>query len=251
MPKPKSTVIVDQYKDAATQLVESHSYGGLRIHALPGLHEFLGSLISKHVERGSTILDLAAGSGAMSLRLQDLGYAVSASDYVTENFKPKDIPFLQANLNDAFAHLFANTFHAIIASEIIEHLENPRHFLRECHQALSEGGIVLLSTPNLQNARSMASFIRSGEFLWFSDRDYRIEGHITPITSWQIGHILREAGFRTLWVGSFGDGSSKIAGSPRLTLLAKVLEKVSKIPASQRGEILVFMAQKSNLSAYI
>ena len=247
MSTPKSTVIVEQYKAAATAPAGTNSYGNLRIHALPGLHTFLATLITKHVQRGAAVLDLAAGSGAMSMRLKDLGYSVHASDYVTENFRPQDIPFTQANLNDDFARRFnAANFQAIVASEIVEHLENPRHFLRQCHLVLEPDGIVVLSTPNLQSSGSLASFIRSGEFLWFSDSDYKIQGHITPLTSWQIGHCLREAKFRPLWIGSFGTGSSKIAGSPRLKMLARIIEIFSAAPASMNGEVFVCIAQKDS-----
>jgi hypothetical protein len=46
----------------------------------------------------AAILDLAAGSGALSQRLLDKGYAASASDYVADNFK-LSIPFRAADLN--------------------------------------------------------------------------------------------------------------------------------------------------------
>lgn len=37
----------------------------------------------------------------------------------------------------------------IIAGEIIEHLFTPFKFLKECHRILKEGGIIVISTPNL------------------------------------------------------------------------------------------------------
>jgi len=244
-----TTIIVDQYKDAAYAPAGTNSYKGLRIHALPGLHTFLAELLGKHARPGSTVLDLAAGSGAMSMRLQDLGYAVHAADYVKENFKPREIKFTQLDLNDDFSQIFREKkFDAIVASEIIEHLENPRHFLRQCYRTLAPGGIVVLSTPNIQCSASLASFVRAGEFLWFSDADYKLQGHITPLSAWQLGHCLGESGFKTRWLGSFGSAPTKMDGSPRLKLLAKLLNMASTIPAAQRGEILVCIAQKGVVS---
>ena len=43
---------------------------------------------------------------------------------------------------------FTNSFDAIFAGEVIEHLENPIKFLIECNRALKEGGKLVLSTPN-------------------------------------------------------------------------------------------------------
>lgn len=39
-------------------------------------------------------------------------------------------------------------FDAILAGEIIEHLEQPYAFLRDCHSLLNTGGRIILSTPN-------------------------------------------------------------------------------------------------------
>ncbi|MBD3369678.1 methyltransferase domain-containing protein [Candidatus Fermentibacteria bacterium] len=40
------------------------------------------------------------------------------------------------------------SFDALVAGEIIEHMERPVDFLRGCRAALSPGGVLVLSTPN-------------------------------------------------------------------------------------------------------
>jgi len=134
------TVLVDRYHRAATTQANANSYKGHAIHALPGLHDFLADKVVGHCEQGSSVLDLAAGSGAMSLRLQDLGFKVTATDYVSENFKLESVPFIQADLNGNLASAYPHQFDAVVASEIIEHLENPRHFAREIFKLLKPGG---------------------------------------------------------------------------------------------------------------
>lgn len=239
------TILVQQYRDAAGREATSNAYGGLRIHALPGLHEFLAEVIVRHVPRDTALLDLAAGSGAMCLRLRDLGYRPAGVDYVTENFRAEGIPFHQADLNDDFSARFCDGgFGAIVASEIIEHLENPRHFARQCARILPADGLLVLSTPNLLNSGSMTSFIRSGRFLWFNDEDREVQGHISPLTPWQIEHALREAGFRVLWQGSHGQGASKLQGSPRMQWMARAIDALSGVPRTLRGEIYSCVAQR-------
>ena len=39
-------------------------------------------------------------------------------------------------------------YNTIIAGEIIEHIENPSLFLKNCHRYLKENGRLILSTPN-------------------------------------------------------------------------------------------------------
>ncbi|MBI3032862.1 methyltransferase domain-containing protein [Candidatus Woesearchaeota archaeon] len=41
-----------------------------------------------------------------------------------------------------------NTFDTVVAGEILEHLENPFAFLRECKRVVKKGGRVIITTPN-------------------------------------------------------------------------------------------------------
>ncbi|MGA8148701.1 MAG: methyltransferase domain-containing protein [Gallionellaceae bacterium] len=223
---------------------KANSYKGLVIYALPGLHEFISTKAVEYFEPGATLLKLAAGTGAMSLRMQDLGFKVTATDYMPENFKLGTVPFMQADLNDAFSFAYSRRFQAILASEIIEHLENPRHFARECFKILEPGGRMVLSTPNVDTAASKASFIRSGSFLWFTEKDYEGHGHITPMTQWQLHKVFTEAGFRFLWKESYGEGASQLVGSPRLRLLTRLVGLISPADSQLAGEIFVAVLVK-------
>ena len=241
------TVLVDRYQKAATTPANANSYKGHAIHALPGLHDFLADKVVGHCEQGSAVLDLAAGSGAMSLRLQDLGFKVTATDYVSENFKLESVPFIQADLNGNFASAYPHQFDAVVASEIIEHLENPRHFAREIFKLLKPGGRLIVSTPNVENAGAKASFIRSGHFLWFDEHDYEGQGHITPLTQWQMTRSFSEAGLRFLWQGSFGDGASRLGGSPRLRIIAHLIKLLASIDQALSREIYVAVLERPSV----
>lgn len=239
------TVIVEQYRQAATTKVNSNSYRGLRIHALPGLHDFVGRLAAKYfVERG-TVFDMAAGSGALSLRLQDLGFRVSAADFVAENFKLHDtVPFVRVDLNADVSSAVSDRFDGIVASEIIEHLENPRHFARQCHRLLKSGGRLILSTPNIDSPESQAAFIFRGTYLWFADDDYSREGHIMPLAQWTLRKAFAEAGFDFVWSGSFGRGSRKFKRAPHIKLLAMLVWLFSARKGRPGGQIFVAVLEK-------
>ena len=78
----------------------------------------------------------------MSLRLSDHGYQVTASDLFEDSFTPRgELPFVTLNLNGEFADRLHQRFDAVMALELIEHLENPHHFFRQCRQLLGAGGI--------------------------------------------------------------------------------------------------------------
>ena len=139
---------------------------------------------------------MAAGSGAMARRLMDIGFTVHSSDLANDGFLLHgEVPFFCADLNEKFSDKFSAPYDGIVALEIIEHLENPRHFLRECYALLKPGGILILSTPNVDNPRSLLSLITRGHFRLFSENDYTVTGHITPVSQWQLGKMIVESGW--------------------------------------------------------
>jgi 2-polyprenyl-3-methyl-5-hydroxy-6-metoxy-1,4-benzoquinol methylase len=114
------------------------------------LHELLFDKIAEDVESSGAVLDLAAGSGSMSLGLHDFSFRVTSADYVMDNFRlHKIIHFFQADLNSRFSFGRESQFDAIVAAEIIEHIENPRHFARECFKLLKPGGKLSYLRPIL------------------------------------------------------------------------------------------------------
>lgn len=239
------TIIVDQYLAASKKSGTAQNYKNLAIHALPGLHEFVFTKIEGIVPPDSHILELAAGSGAMSLRLKDHGFHVTATDYVSNNFRLHGIiPFFEADLNGNFSEGRENTLDAIVAIEIIEHIENPRHFARQCFKILKKGGRIIFSTPNIDSAASIVSHIRRGTHQWFSNADYAHDGHISPLMQWQIDKCFKEAGFEFIYKGSFGDLYERFQGSPRLVLFSKLINKLSTLKDELKGQIFVAAAER-------
>ncbi|MCF1196856.1 class I SAM-dependent methyltransferase, partial [Mangrovimonas futianensis] len=100
-----------------------------------GLHELAFERLTATLPPSDAVqvLELGAGGGAMSLRLADHGYRVTASDLFANSFTPREqIPFVELDLNQDFAARLTQRFSAVIALELVEHLENPHHFFRQC-----------------------------------------------------------------------------------------------------------------------
>jgi SAM-dependent methyltransferase len=245
--RTRAIALVDQrtqqFRGAAAVRSISQSpnaYQGLIAHAKPGLHAHVARVMIRHVEPGTSVLDLAAGSGALALRLQDAGYVVSAADYVKDNFRLHGkIPFWTTDLNTDFAEDLPARPGAIVACEIIEHLENPRHFLRQCRDLLAPGGTLLLTTPNASSPVSKTLFLRSNHFGWFSDRDYEVHGHINPMTTSGLRQVAEECGFDVRELRTFGSAWDHVAGSPRLRLLSILVSAFDPQPADLRRDIIV------------
>ncbi len=239
-------VIVDKYINAASDTGTSNNhYKGLRIHALDGLHDYLARIVTETLKPCGEVLATAAGSGAMSLRLHDLGFNVTAVDIVPENFRLHGaIPFVRVDLNEDFSASLGKTFDAITAIEIIEHLENPRQFLRQCFKLLKPAGLLLLSTPNTDSPVSRAMLVRFGTFQWFTDNDYKTEGHITVVTPWQLSKCAAEAGFEIVRKASYGDPFRQTRGWLKLGLFARFLQRFSLAEPGLDGEIFVMLLKR-------
>jgi 2-polyprenyl-3-methyl-5-hydroxy-6-metoxy-1,4-benzoquinol methylase len=178
-------------------------YNGKLIHACNGLHDDAISQAHKHFPPGSRIIDIGSGAGAFAERLHDNGFHVTGIDIDDSEWTSAEIPFHTIDVMKPFSRQFPDTFEYACCIEVIEHIENPWHLLREIHSLLKPKGKLILSTPNITSFFSRLMFLRTGRFLSFhpASLDY---GHINPIPEFELRIIAEKTGWRVLDVASAG-----------------------------------------------
>ena len=235
--------------NSLTNVGESE-YRGIKIHAIPSLHEeCMAQIEALRLPRNARVLDLGAGEGAFSQRLVDAGFDVNAVELDPGRFR-LDVPVQNLNLNLDFHDKWNARFDLVVAIEILEHLNDPRHFIGNCLQALDANGYLLVTSPNTESWLSRIRFLRDGHFLWFDESDYHGYGHVTPIFSWQVRQICRELGAELVRVTATKNsllrkrlGESLVGKLKNKSFYLSALYPLMK--GQKDGEINIYLIKKS------
>jgi 2-polyprenyl-3-methyl-5-hydroxy-6-metoxy-1,4-benzoquinol methylase len=167
------------------------------------------ALESRH-PGGGTLLDVGCGGGRLWPCVRDRFHRYVGVDAVRYDGFPPDGEFHAADL-DAQALPFADAAEVVAAVETIEHLENPRAFVRALVRAAKPGGWVIVTTPNQLSLLSRATLLARGEHNAFRDASY--PAHITALLEVDLRRIAAECGLEEVDVAFSGSG--RIAGSGR------------------------------------
>lgn len=100
-------------------------------------------------------------------------------------FCPLDLDSGRIPLPDASADIVA-------AVEVIEHLENPRDFMRKLVRLVKPGGWVIVTTPNQLSLLSLLTLVVKHRFQAFQDVHY--PAHLTALLEVDLTRIAAECG---------------------------------------------------------
>lgn len=165
-----------------------------------GIHEKVLAIIGK--ERRGRLLDVPAGTGALSHKLQEMGFDVYCCDINEEHFELTGLPFKKGDMNKRLPY-DGEYFDYVVCLEGIEHTENPFNAIREFARLLRAGGKLILSFPNYLNIEKRIKFLITGSltrptnplpFLGGSTDDLAML-HLTPITYTTLKFFLEVQGF--------------------------------------------------------
>jgi SAM-dependent methyltransferase len=116
----------------------------------------LAGAVTDHVPVGGNVLDLGCGTGELAISLAASGMRATGCDISPEMLRIAAAAEAPANVVDwvelepawRVLPFRASAFDAVVASSVLEYVDEPVTVLRECHRVLRPGGIVLCTVPD-------------------------------------------------------------------------------------------------------
>ena len=144
------------------------------------------------------LLDVGCGDGSLDLLLQGKVRRVMGVDSALSacrEARAKGFTVQCADLNACHLPYRDGVFDAVSCLDVIEHVLDPRHLLREVARVLRPEGILVLTTPNIQAYWHILTLIRGRFPRTSSDPEGYDGGHLHYFTFADVCHFLTEAGF--------------------------------------------------------
>lgn len=160
-------------------------------HSDTTIYRMVARAVARRGIGNATLIDVGCGRGALRTHVAPFARRYIGIDAVRYEGIEPGVEFHQVNLDrpDTLADL-EGTGDVVVAVETIEHLENPRAFLRLLVRMTRPGGWVIATTPNVRSALSLATLVVRGQFSQFQDVHY--PAHLSPMLEVDLRRIASE-----------------------------------------------------------
>jgi SAM-dependent methyltransferase len=201
-PQPEVAAVARRYQDAygadylAYEQANEASFLGLQELALSdaGFFDLEGAFFA---QGRHALLDVGCATGALLALLRDRGWETTGVEICTPaQGYARDVRQLDVRGLPLEENRFPDGgFDVVLASHVIEHLNNPGGFVREVYRILRPGGRFLVTTPNIEGFQA-----RLFRHRWRS----AIFDHLFLFSVKTLSRLLIDAGFRVLRVRTWG-----------------------------------------------
>jgi 2-polyprenyl-3-methyl-5-hydroxy-6-metoxy-1,4-benzoquinol methylase len=147
---------------------------------------------------GGCIADVGCGQGDLYNFIESRFSRYVGIDVVQYEDFPPGAEFSILDLDSGELPLPEASADVVVAVEVIEHLENPRDFMRKLVRLAKPDGWVVVTTPNQLSVLSLLTLIVKQHFQAFQDIHY--PAHLTALLEIDLRRIAAEAGLTNIEV---------------------------------------------------
>lgn len=181
---PNFTNSIDEYQPSYLQYLDV-SVEDERNHAalLKWIKQF-------HSVEGQKLLDVGAGSGKLVRFLREKGidaHGIEPAAPLFSKFLTNDSCFSQKTIEEFESTSTKGALDIVLACDVIEHVDRPDILLQRASTLLRQGGLLLVSTPDVGSA-----FARISGKRWHYYNEY----HLSYLTRATIGQLAKRVGLR-------------------------------------------------------
>jgi 2-polyprenyl-3-methyl-5-hydroxy-6-metoxy-1,4-benzoquinol methylase len=240
-PQPLTDEIIARYSSVfgknylSYEIENENAFLKLQQYALKDARFFrLEKALMLNAKSKPAILDIGCATGALLLFLEERGWHVTgveispAAEYARNVHKldVRSLPLEEIKFP-------CESFDVVLASHLIEHLNNPFSFLSEIRRILKKDGAVFITTPNISGfqARLYRERWRSAIF-----------DHLYLFSKRTLKNIFIKTGFKTKRIRTWGGLAAGLA----FPLTKKCVDFFAKL--FNFGDVMVVYAQKFNFS---
>jgi 2-polyprenyl-3-methyl-5-hydroxy-6-metoxy-1,4-benzoquinol methylase len=164
----------------------------------------VGRAVACRCATGLVVVDVGCGRGDLFAVIGPRTRRYIGVDALRYPGLPPEVEFVAADLNGEVIGIAGGIADVVAAVETIEHLENPRAFVRLLAQLLKPGGWLFVTTPNQRSLLSLASLMVKGEFAHFQGVHY--PAHLTALLEVDLRRIAGESGLDDIRIEYSGSG---------------------------------------------
>jgi len=138
---------------------------------------------------------LDAGSGEHVWTVSDYKAVVRCDCWQSYSYRQKKLPkgIIEADLNKPWPFK-DDSFAGVTCIDVLEHLENPWHFVREATRVATDW--VCVAVPNPHCPISQALFAKQGTFYCFTWPQLQNSHHLVPLFAWQVPLLEQACGWK-------------------------------------------------------
>jgi 2-polyprenyl-3-methyl-5-hydroxy-6-metoxy-1,4-benzoquinol methylase len=205
-----------------------------------------GQVILDMVERamdrrqisGPVVVDVGCGAGDLYTVVRSRFAQYIGVDVVRYEDFPEEARFCRFDLDSGQIPLSEGCADAVVAVEVIEHLENPREFARQLVRLVKPGGWVIITTPNQLSFLSLLTLVMKHRFQAFQDVHYPT--HLTALLEVDLRRIAGECGLDQVQI--------EYSLHARLPLMELLYPKwLSRLFPRALSENVLLIGRKANL----